>query len=117
MEGATDIFIPAVETMIIARQKDADKNVNICHLSSNPLERHNIVQSKTPREYKTYPDGTKVNIHEKPAGLAADYVKWYSNPGDWVIVCGAGAGGEVYGCLEAGRYVVAIEQDKKQCDF
>jgi len=41
-------------------------------------------------------------------------LKNHTNPGDWVLVVGAGAGGEVLGAIAAGLNVVAVERDPRQ---
>jgi hypothetical protein len=58
-----------------------------------------------------------VNQHETPSYVAKWFGNAYTHPNDWVIVCGAGAGGDVRGFLQAGCNVVAIEKDPEQYKF
>ena len=58
--------------------------------------------------------GAPINIHEKPDWLAEELLSQYTRPGQWIVVGGFGAGGDVRGALNAGLNVVAIENDPEQ---
>ena len=58
--------------------------------------------------------GAPINIHEKPDWLAEALLSQYTRPGQWIVVGGFGAGGDVRGALNAGLNVVAIENDPDQ---
>jgi hypothetical protein len=55
-----------------------------------------------------------INIHEKPDWLAEALLAQYTRPGQWIVIGGFGAGGDVRGALNAGLNVVAIENDQEQ---
>lgn len=113
-EGAPDRHTFAVENFLMGRMKCNDRALDPCTLDFNPMMRHNHITGHTLSTYRKNADGQKINIHEKPTYLARELATLFCSPGDWVIVCGAGAGGEVFGCIEAGCNVVAIEQDEVQ---
>ena len=113
-EGAPDRHTFAVEVFLMGRMKCNDKALDPCTLDYNPMQRHNILTGPTLSTYKRNAEGQKINIHEKPTYLARQLATMFCSPGDWVIVCGSGAGGEVFGCIEAGCNVVAIDKDEVQ---
>jgi hypothetical protein len=114
-EGASDRFTTSVEVFMIGRKKSTkDKSLNICHMSHNPMKRHNIISGPAMTGYLTDAKGEKINMHEKPGYLAQWMGKTFTNKGDWAMVVGAGAGGDVFGLLENGNNVIAIERDGKQ---
>ena len=98
----------------MGRMKCNDKALDPCTLDYNPMERHNHITGHTLSTYRRNADGEKINIHEKPTYLARQLATMFCSPGDWVVVCGSGAGGEVFGCIEAGMNVVAIDKDEVQ---
>jgi len=59
-------------------------------------------------------DKKPVNPYEKPAWIARLLCSLFTTPFDKALVLGAGAGGEVVGCLAAGISVVACENDPDQ---
>ena len=117
VEGPQEKWTHAREDFLVGRQKSSDPTLNTCRLSRNPLERHNVIQGPTLSRYRKDLQGNKINIHEKPTYLMKQLCEIYTNPGDWVIVVGAGAGGEVFGAVEADCNVLAIERDKVQCEL
>ena len=80
-------------------------------LSKNPVERQNIIMGPSKRVLSKNAQGKAINIHEKPDWLAEAILAQYTKPGQWIVVGGFGAGGEVRGALNAGLNVVAIEND------
>ena len=59
-------------------------------------------------------DHKVANLHEKPPENMRVLMANHSSPGNWVLVLGAGAGGEVLGAINAGLNVDAIERDARQ---
>jgi hypothetical protein len=53
-------------------------------------------------------------VNEKPPGLISFFIKNHLRPGDWCLVIGAGAGGDIQGCVDMNTNVVGIEKDKFQ---
>ena len=116
VEGNKDQFTLAVEELLVGRMKTTDKTLNTCQLPNNPVERHNIITGPTLHTYKKNEKGEKINMHEKPKYLATWLCETFTKPGDWVLVIGAGAGGEVFGALDGMCNVVAIEKDPEQAE-
>ena len=116
VEGNKDQFTLAVEELLLGRMKTTDKALNTCQLPNNPVERHNIITGPTLHTYKKNEMGEKINLHEKPKYLATWLCETFTKPGDWVLVIGAGAGGEVFGALDGLCNVVAIEKDPEQAE-
>ena len=87
-----------------------------CHwnMGNDPRERHNFIEHPAVTTYLKHPDGTVVNACQKPPELSRWFVGNHIKPGSNVLVIGAGAGGDVFGALEAGANVVAIEKDHQQ---
>jgi hypothetical protein len=107
----------ATEQGVLGNKKSADASVNRCNMSSNPTERHNVITGPALHKLSKNSEGNVVNQHESPTYVAKWFGDKYTHDGDWVIVCGAGAGGDVRGFLEAGCNVVAIEKDPTQYAF
>lgn len=113
--GRPDQMTFAWEVFLTGRMKSSsDKNMTTCHLSKNPLQRHNHITGPTLSKYRKNDKQEKINVHEKPTYLSRWLAERFTDPGDWVLVIGAGAGGEVFGCLEHGCNIVAIEKDPVQ---
>ena len=106
----------ACETIVTARisrsQEPAYHN-----LDTDPSKRLNIISGPPNRHYQMRPDGKKVNPAEKPEYVFRWFLDRFARPGEWVLICGAGAGGEVRAAIKAGLNVVAIDSDKEQCQF
>jgi hypothetical protein len=85
-------------------------------MNPDPRQRHNFIECKAITSYLKDAEHNKLNPCQKPPELAQWLVKNHCNPGSWVLVLGAGAGGEVEGALKAGCNVVAVENDKRQFD-
>ena len=58
--------------------------------------------------------GEDMNMVEKPDYLASNFFSWFAKRGQWLIVAGFGAGGDVRGAVDAGMNVVAFEADTQQ---
>jgi hypothetical protein len=117
--GNPAVFVQAVEVMMFGYKAGPGGNTHPGrHVDKNPTKRHNFMSMKgvhsTAR--KTF-EGKAVNVYEKPEGIGQWFANRYLTPGDTVIVCGAGAGGDVRGYLNAGMNVIAIENDPLQCKF
>lgn len=92
-------------------------NSNGCfNIDKNPRARHNFIECKSVTTYLKDNDKQILNPCQKPPELAQWICSNHCSPGSWVLVLGAGAGGEVEGALLAGCNVVAVESDKKQFD-
>ena len=117
MTGDPRRFISSVEVMAIGFRTSGDASNNINNLSKNPLERHNIVVGPGLHTYSKHSDGTRVNIHQKPTYLAKWIVDNFARTDDTILICGHGAGGEVYGCVEGHCNVVCMDSDEKQVAF
>lgn len=114
VEGSSTRFTHAVEHFVVGRRLASDSSKNVTNLSKNPVERHNMITGPTKSKYLLDDQGKKVNIHEKPGYLASWMAQRFCRPGDWAIVIGAGAGGDVLGLIDSDINVVAIERDAVQ---
>ena len=56
-------------------------------------------------------DDRFINPYEKPSYLSADICRKYAKPGQWGVVAGFGAGGNVRGAIHDGLHLVAIENN------
>ena len=105
---------PAVEVCVIGHRGPTNLYGTQFSLSKNPVERQNIIMGPSKRVLSKNAQGKAINIHEKPDWLAEAILAQYTKPGQWIVVGGFGAGGEVRGALNAGLNVVAIENDPDQ---
>ena len=105
---------PAVEVCLIGHRGPTNGYATQFSLSKNPVERQNIIMGPSKRVLSKNAQGKAINIHEKPDWLAEAILAQYTKPGQWIVVGGFGAGGEVRGALNAGLNVVAIENDPEQ---
>jgi hypothetical protein len=80
----------------------------------NPTLRGNDVGLPVVSAKLQSPEGKTINQHEKPPGLISFFIQNHLRPGDWCLVVGAGAGGDVQGCIDMNVNVVGIEKDKVQ---
>jgi hypothetical protein len=83
------------------------------------LERHNFIDMPAVLHIrKVYPSTNEyVNLCEKPAAIGEWFCERFVEPEGNVIVACAVSGGEVRGCLESGRHVVAVDNDPRQMEF
>jgi hypothetical protein len=111
--GGLKQFIYAVDTGFIAYRPSRDK---VAWLGpANPLQRHNIIFVPNMKDKRlTSSDGKTVNRTEKHPLCTRALCARFCKKGDWVLVAGSGAGGDVEGALGAGCNVVAIEKDSFQ---
>jgi hypothetical protein len=117
MTGNPARMISSWEVFVLGSRLSANRGHNINNLDKNPLKRHNMLTGPGLHKYNKHPDGSKVNIHQKPTYLAKWLCDNFAQPDDNVLVCGSGAGGEVYGCLEAHCNVVCMDTDAKQMEY
>jgi hypothetical protein len=80
----------------------------------NPTLRGNDVGLAVVSSKLQSPEGKTINQHEKPPELISFFIHNHLRPGDWCLVVGAGAGGDVQGCIDMNVNVVGIEKDKVQ---
>jgi hypothetical protein len=118
-EGNKWQFLPAVETIVMGHFRKGATGGLGYNMDDNPLNRHNIIIMPPvgAGHRKCFLGGDYVNVCEKPAEMGKWFCSRFVEPEGHVIVGCAGSGGEVQGCLEAGRHVVAVEMDSKQADF
>ncbi len=115
--GNPESLVPSTEIIIMARKRSADNAKPISFLSPDPTKRHNVIVGPKLSNPRKYPNGHRVNQHEKPEYLARELLRLFCMPGQWVVVVGSGSGGDVRGALRAGMKVVAIDTDEKQIEF
>jgi hypothetical protein len=115
-EGNKWQLLQAMEVFVLGHFRTGKGSIGYEGVPDSPLLRHNLITMPAvpANERNTYSNGTYVNVCQKPPGLAQWFCDWYMEPEGNVIVGCAGSGGEVRGCLEAGRHVVAVENDPKQ---
>jgi hypothetical protein len=109
-------LLKAFETIVTARISRTPE-VAFSNLDQDPSKRHNIIMGPPNRNYQLRPDGKKVNPTEKPEYVFRWFLDRFARPGEWVLICGAGAGEEVRAAIKAGFNVVAIDSDKEQCQL
>ena len=81
------------------------------NMGLNPRDRQNFIATPSVTKYLKHPNGDTVNPCQKPPALAKWLIGNHIKPGSNVLICGAGAGGEVMGAIAAGANVVAVEND------
>jgi hypothetical protein len=104
----------AFELMLLGIKRSPDASENRHMLDKDPTKRHNIIMGQALHKMQRYKDNALVNPHEKPEYIAGWLAKRYTLPRDWVIVIGAGAGGDARGYIKSGCHLVLIEQDANQ---
>lgn len=105
-------YTQSVECGTIAFKGSRDKNA--FNMSRDPRQRHNFIDTPSVTTYRRDDNKEVINPCQKPPALAKWLVSNHCQPGSTVLVCGAGALGEVEGAVEAGCHVVAVEADKHQ---
>ena len=105
---------PANEFCLIAYKGEINAASKQFNLSKDPLQRHNIIMGPPKRVLSKNAEGKEINMFEKPDYLASKILSMFAKSGQWVIVAGFGAGGDVRGAVNAGMNVVAIEADTQQ---
>jgi hypothetical protein len=118
-EGNKWQLLQAMEVFVLGHMRKSKGSMGYDGVPEDPNLRLNLITmpAVSANERNTYSDGTYVNVCQKPPGLAKWFCDWYMEPEGNVIVGCAGSGGEVRGCLEAGRHVVAVENDSKQTNW
>jgi hypothetical protein len=106
----------AVEVCLIGLKGKAGDFGAQFNLSKDPVQRHNMIMGPSKRvlSKRICNAAAPINIHEKPDWLAEALLAQYARPGQWIVIGGFGAGGDVRGALNAGLNVVAIENDQEQ---
>jgi hypothetical protein len=107
-------FTPATEVCLIAYKGELGHASKQFNLSKDPLQRHNIIMGPPKRVLSKNAQGQEINMFEKPDYLASKILSMFCKSGQWVVVAGFGAGGDVRGAVNAGLNVVAIEADPQQ---
>ena len=114
MVGPVARMTSAVEVCVVAHKGDIMKAGEQFNLSKDPVQRHNMIIGPCNRRYSKDTNGATINAYEKPNYLAADLCRKYAKPGQWGVVAGFGAGGDVRGAIDSGLHLVAIEKDPFQ---
>lgn len=117
-EGHTHVsnkmqLTPAFEIMVVARRQ-REGNPAHCYLEENPTHRHNFISGPSQRQYLMYDHTQKVNPTQKPEYVFKWVLERFCRPGQPVLICGTGAGGEVRAAADLQIDVVGVEQDRKQ---
>lgn len=87
------------------------------NMDKDPRKRQNIIRASTPSDMVKDTSGKVVNPTQKPRAIMRKIIEHHLVDGDTVLVVGAGAGGDVLGCLDAGVNVVAVESDPWQYGY
>jgi hypothetical protein len=104
---------PAIECATIAHYKSLN-DCTVRNMPPDPRERHNLISVPHITSFALDANQKKINAAEKPRALAKFFVDHYCPLGGNVLVIGAGAGGDVFGALDGGANVVAVERDPAQ---
>ena len=64
----------------------------------------NIIMGPPKRVLSKNAQGEDMNMFEKSDYLASNFFSWFAKRGQWLIVAGFGAGGDVRGAVDAGAY-------------
>ena len=104
---------PAVECATIAHYRSLGE-CDVRNMHADPRYRHNLITVPHITSFALDASQQKINAAEKPRALAKFFVDHYCPVGGNVLVIGAGAGGEVFGSLDGGANVVAVERDTVQ---
>jgi hypothetical protein len=104
---------PAVECATIAHYRSLGK-CDVRNMPADPRERHNLLTVPHVTAFALDASQQKINAAEKPRALAHFFLDHYCPVGGNVLVIGAGAGGDVFGALDGGANVVAVERDPVQ---
>jgi hypothetical protein len=97
-------------------RKYINRNDLTTHFSKNPTERHNFYEGPPLRVFRKNADGEAINQHQKPPEPTMYAMAPFVAAGTNVLVCCAGAGGEVVAALKLGCNVVCVEKDQVQFD-
>ena len=114
MVGPVARMTSAVEVCVVAHKGEILKAGEQFSLSKDPVQRHNHIIGPCNRRYSKDGNGFTINAYEKPNYLAAELCRKYAKPGQWGVVAGFGAGGDVRGAIDSGLHLVAIEKDPNQ---
>jgi hypothetical protein len=106
-------WTPAVECATIAHYKSQNECI-VRDMPADPRNRHNLIEVPHLTSFALNTSQLKINAAEKPRALAQFFVDHFCPGGGNVLVIGAGAGGDVFGALDGGANVVAVEKDPVQ---
>ena len=107
------VLTPAIECATIAHYKSLN-DCTVRNMPPDPRQRHNLITVPHITSFALDASQKKINAAEKPRPLAQFFVDHYCPQGGNVLVIGAGAGGDVFGALDGGANVVAVERDLVQ---
>ena len=107
-------YTNAVEMLTIGFFPDASTRNHHWDMHNDPRKRHNLITVAPPSNLVKHADGKVLNPTQKPRKILRQLVRNHVKPGDNVLVVGAGAGGDVLGCLDSYVNVVAVEADTEQ---
>lgn len=107
-------LVHATEVAVIAFHGNPSKAAQYVSMPESPLERHNMLSGPKLGKKSVDLDEKEINPCEKPPYVAEWILRRLTKPGDNVLVCGFGAGGELKGALNAGCNVLGIELDPRQ---
>ena len=107
-------MLHTTEVAIVAFHGNPSKAAQYINMPENPLERHDILVGPKLAKKCLDLEEKEINPCEKPAYVAEWILRRLTRPGDNVLVCGFGAGGELKGALNAGCNVLGIELDQRQ---
>ena len=105
------------ETFITAKNMGSLKPTEFPdYMPLNPRERHNFWDGRVCRPQSVDAQNKIINPTEKPPAFAKWFFEMYCKPGDWVLIAGTGAGGDVRGAIEAKLNVFGVDIDPYQLD-
>ena len=110
-------FINAVEIIVVGWKPNRNAvGLNWKNHELNPLYRHNVIYSPpvTARYETSSVPPQLVNQTEKHPWIAQRLGEILANPGDTILVAGAGSGSDCLGFIRAGCNIIAVEKDKRQ---
>ena len=111
-QTAVSSYTQSVECGTIAFKPSRDKCA--WNASKDPRNRHNFIETPSVTTYLKDTNGEVINPCQKPPAISRWLVGNHCMPGSTVLVCGAGALGDVEGAVDAGCHVIAVEKDKHQ---
>lgn len=105
----------SVEHMIVGYY--GGRRNNVWQVPADPMQRLNTIFGPVLKHSTLNESGKPVNPCEKPPYLARIFAKHHVQPGNHVLVFGAGSGSDVLGALAAGCNVTALESDVNQFPY
>jgi hypothetical protein len=105
-------YTNAVEGMVMGFFPNG--SANLWSMDPDPRKRHNFIDVPSVSTLHKRPDGTAINVTQKPQQIAKWICDHHVPPGGNVMIIGAGAGGDMLGAIDAGCDVSGIERDEEQ---